>query len=42
MAKRLLALDLDGTTLNHAGELAPAVRDADVDEVMRAVLAGEN
>ena len=28
MAKRLLALDLDGTTLNHMGELAPAVRDA--------------
>ncbi len=28
MAKRLLALDLDGTTLSHMGELAPAVRDA--------------
>ena len=28
MAQRLLALDLDGTTLNHMGELSPAVRDA--------------
>lgn len=28
MAKRLLALDLDGTTLNHMGELSPRVRDA--------------
>ncbi|MDN5789453.1 MAG: HAD hydrolase family protein [Micrococcales bacterium] len=28
MAKRLLALDLDGTTVSHMGELAPAVRDA--------------
>ncbi|MEO7446832.1 MAG: HAD family hydrolase, partial [Humibacillus sp.] len=28
MDQRLLALDLDGTTLNHMGELSPAVRDA--------------
>ena len=28
MAQRLLALDLDGTTLNHLGELSPRVRDA--------------
>ncbi|HSU73992.1 MAG TPA: HAD hydrolase family protein, partial [Terrabacter sp.] len=28
MAQRLLALDLDGTTLNHLGELSPGVRDA--------------
>ena len=28
MAQRLLALDLDGTTLNHMGELSPGVRDA--------------
>ena len=28
MAQRLLALDLDGTTLNHMGELSPRVRDA--------------
>ena len=28
MAQRLLALDLDGTTLNHIGELSPSVRDA--------------
>ncbi len=28
MAQRLLALDLDGTTLNHLGELSVAVRDA--------------
>lgn len=28
MAKRMLALDLDGTTLNHMGELSPRVRDA--------------
>jgi len=28
MAERLVALDLDGTTVNHAGELSPAVRDA--------------
>jgi hydroxymethylpyrimidine pyrophosphatase-like HAD family hydrolase len=28
MAQRLLALDLDGTTLNHMGELSPAVREA--------------
>lgn len=28
MPKRLLALDLDGTTLNHMGELSPRVRDA--------------
>ncbi|MEW1955830.1 HAD family hydrolase [Terrabacter sp. NPDC080008] len=28
MAQRLLALDLDGTTLNHLGELSPHVRDA--------------
>jgi hydroxymethylpyrimidine pyrophosphatase-like HAD family hydrolase len=28
MAQRLLALDLDGTTLNHMGELSPVVRDA--------------
>ena len=25
---RLVALDVDGTTINHAGELSPAVRDA--------------
>ena len=30
----LVALDLDGTTINHAGELSPAVRDA-----VHAVLA---
>lgn len=28
MAKRMLALDLDGTTLNHSGELSPRVADA--------------
>ncbi len=28
MAKRMLALDLDGTTLNHMGELSPRVGDA--------------
>ena len=28
MAQRLLALDLDGTTLNHMGELSDRVRDA--------------
>jgi hydroxymethylpyrimidine pyrophosphatase-like HAD family hydrolase len=28
MAQRMLALDLDGTTLNHMGELSPRVRDA--------------
>ena len=28
MPQRLLALDLDGTTLNHMGELSPPVRDA--------------
>jgi hydroxymethylpyrimidine pyrophosphatase-like HAD family hydrolase len=28
MAQRLLALDLDGTTVNHMGELSPRVRDA--------------
>jgi HAD superfamily hydrolase (TIGR01484 family) len=28
MPLRLLALDLDGTTLNHMGELSPRVRDA--------------
>ncbi|GAA2016831.1 HAD family hydrolase [Terrabacter terrae] len=28
MAQRLLALDLDGTTLNHLGELSPRVGDA--------------
>ena len=28
MTKRLLALDLDGTTVNHLGELSPRVRDA--------------
>ncbi|WP_374967724.1 HAD family hydrolase [Terrabacter sp. BE26] len=28
MAQRMLALDLDGTTLNHLGELSPRVRDA--------------
>lgn len=28
MAKRLLALDLDGTTVSHMGKLAPAVREA--------------
>ena len=28
MPKRLLALDLDGTTLNHMGELSPRVADA--------------
>lgn len=28
MPQRMLALDLDGTTLNHMGELAPTVRDA--------------
>ncbi|EWT02160.1 HAD family hydrolase [Intrasporangium oryzae NRRL B-24470] len=28
MAKRLLALDLDGTTLNHMGELSPRVEEA--------------
>ncbi len=28
MLQRLLALDLDGTTLNHMGELSPRVRDA--------------
>jgi HAD superfamily hydrolase (TIGR01484 family) len=28
MPKRLLALDLDGTTLNHMGELSPRVGDA--------------
>ncbi|HET7398265.1 MAG TPA: HAD hydrolase family protein [Intrasporangium sp.] len=28
MAQRMLALDLDGTTLNHMGELSDAVRDA--------------
>ncbi|WP_076262277.1 HAD family hydrolase [Intrasporangium flavum] len=28
MPQRLLALDLDGTTLNHMGELSPRVRDA--------------
>jgi len=28
MAQRMLALDLDGTTLNHRGELSDGVRDA--------------
>ncbi len=28
MPQRMLALDLDGTTLNHMGELSPSVRDA--------------
>lgn len=28
MAQRMLALDLDGTTLNHMGELSEGVRDA--------------
>src|SRR5215217_5253912 len=28
MAQRLLALDLDGTTLNHMGKLSDRVRDA--------------
>ncbi|HEY9494296.1 MAG TPA: HAD hydrolase family protein [Intrasporangium sp.] len=28
MAQRMLALDLDGTTLNHMGELSDGVRDA--------------
>lgn len=28
MAERLIALDVDGTTINHAGALSPAVRDA--------------
>ena len=35
MTERLIALDLDGTTLTHAGELRPAVRQA-VREVAEA------
>ena len=31
MALRMLALDLDGTTLNHMGELSDGVRDAEAD-----------
>jgi hydroxymethylpyrimidine pyrophosphatase-like HAD family hydrolase len=45
MAQRLLALDLDGTTLNHMGELSPAVRDAIValpEEVAVVVATGRS
>ena len=45
MAQRLLALDLDGTTLNHMGELSPAVRDAIAalpDEVAVVVATGRS
>src|SRR5690349_2934197 len=36
--RRLLALDLDGTTINHAGELSPVVRDT----VQAVVAAGHH
>jgi len=45
MAQRLLALDLDGTTLNHMGELSPGVRDAIAalpDEVAVVVATGRS
>jgi hydroxymethylpyrimidine pyrophosphatase-like HAD family hydrolase len=35
MTQRLLALDVDGTTINHAGVMSPSVRDA-VREVVAA------
>ena len=45
MALRMLALDLDGTTLNHLGELSDAVRDAVAalpDEVIVVVATGRS
>jgi hydroxymethylpyrimidine pyrophosphatase-like HAD family hydrolase len=45
MAQRLLALDLDGTTLNHMGELSPGVRHAIAalpDEVAVVVATGRS
>lgn len=45
MALRMLALDLDGTTLNHMGELSDAVRDAVTalpDEVIVVVATGRS
>ncbi|MBE3075384.1 MAG: HAD hydrolase family protein, partial [Actinobacteria bacterium] len=31
MAERLIALDLDGTTIHHDGSMSPAVRQAVVE-----------
>jgi len=45
MAQRMLALDLDGTTLNHMGELSDGVRDAIAalpDEVIVVVATGRS
>ena len=45
MAQRMLALDLDGTTLNHMGELSDGVRDAVAalpDEVIVVVATGRS
>ncbi len=45
MAQRMLALDLDGTTLNHMGELSDRVRDAIAalpDEVIVVVATGRS
>lgn len=45
MAQRMLALDLDGTTLNHMGELSDGVRDAIAalpDQVIVVVATGRS
>jgi hydroxymethylpyrimidine pyrophosphatase-like HAD family hydrolase len=45
MAQRMVALDLDGTTVNHMGELSHAVRDAVAalpDEVIVVVATGRS
>ena len=45
MAQRMLALDLDGTTLNHMGDLSDGVRDAIAalpDEVIVVVATGRS
>ena len=45
MAQRMLALDLDGTTLNHMGELSDGVRDAIAalpDDVIVVVATGRS